>query len=84
VKREYEFTIALLLHQAAPVPRSTAGMVLAKICRSSQIDHWSIYSMSSSIHFSNEMELLPATCHKQVIPGRTLNRRRCQSWSNPS
>ena len=48
--------------QAAPVPRKTAGTVLARILKSSHSDHLSIYCMSSSIHFSNGMELLPLTC----------------------
>src|SRR6266478_8505452 len=69
--------------QAAPEPFTTAGIVLAKIFRSSQSDHSSRYWMSSSIHCSNAMELRPCTCHKQVIPGLTLNRRRCQSSLNP-
>ena len=30
------------------------------------------------------MTLRPLICHKQVIPGRTLNRPRCQSSLNPS
>ena len=37
-------------HQAAPDPLSTAGIVLARIFRSSDRDHSSMYFMSSSIH----------------------------------
>src|SRR5258708_20406303 len=59
-------------------------MVLAKIFRSSHRDHSSKYFKSSSIHCSNPIELRPCTCHRQVIPGRILNRLRCQSWLNPS
>src|ERR1700723_1144367 len=68
-------------HQAAPVPRSTAGTVRARIFRSSHKDHLSMYCMSSSIHCSNGMEFLPLTCHRHVIPGLTLKRRLCQSLS---
>ena len=67
----------------APEPRVTADMVLARILMSSHNDQLSIYSISSSIHFSNGMPDRPSTCQRQVIPGRTLKRRRCQSWSKP-
>lgn len=75
---------ASLQNYAAPEPFRRAGIVLARILRSSQSDHLSIYCMSSSIHLSKAMELLPFTCQRQVIPGRTLNRRRWQSSLNPS
>jgi hypothetical protein len=35
----------------------TAGMVFARILKSSPSDHWSMYCISSSIHFSKGMEL---------------------------
>src|SRR4029077_10042023 len=69
---------------AAPVPLSTAGMVRAKIFRSSHSDNCWMYCMSSSLHWWKGIEFLPFTCQRQVIPGRMLNRRRCQSSLNPS
>src|ERR1700728_2943678 len=74
--------LIVLAVQAAPEPLTTAGMVRARILRSSQSDHLSMYWMSNSIHLSNGIKLRPLTCHKQVMPGFTLKRRRCQSWSN--
>src|SRR5437879_9699844 len=70
--------------QAAPVPFRTAGIVRIKIWRSSHRDHLSMYCMSSSIHRSKEMELLPLICQRQVIPGRMLKRRRCRSEEHTS
>src|ERR1035437_4657849 len=69
---------------AAPEPRSTAGMVRSRILKSSHSDHLSMYCKSSSIHCSKAIELRPATCHRQVMPGFTLKRRRCQSSLKPS
>src|ERR1041385_2690266 len=54
--------------QAAPEPFSTAGIVPARILKSSHNDHSSIYCISSSIHFSKGMELRPFTCQRQVMP----------------
>src|SRR4051794_39445072 len=64
---------------AAPDPRRTAGKVLARISKSSHNDQLRMYCKSNSIHFSKVVELRPLICHKQVIPGRTLKRLRCQS-----
>jgi len=64
---------------AAPVPFKTTGMVFTRILKSIHSDHWSMYFKSSSIHFSKGIELRPLICQRQVIPGRTLKRRRCQS-----
>ncbi len=68
---------------SAPEPCNTAGIVFVRILRSSHKDQVSMYSISSCIHCSKGMELLPLTCQRQVMPGRTLKRRRCQSWSKP-
>src|SRR5580658_3368196 len=50
--------------QAAPDPFNTAGMVRARISRSSHKDQPSIYCRSNCIHCSKGMELRPLTCHK--------------------
>jgi hypothetical protein len=63
----------------APNPFRTAGIVLSNILISSHRDQLSIYPMSSSIHFSKLRLLRPFTCQRQVMPGRMLKRRRCQS-----
>jgi len=57
------------LDQAAPDPRKTAGMVLARICRSSHRDQLRTYSRSSSIHWWKGSELRPFTCQRHVMPG---------------
>ena len=69
---------------AAPEPFRTAGTVLARISRSSHNDQVRMYCRSNSIHFSNVVELLPLICQRQVMPGRTLKRLRCQSPQNVS
>ena len=43
----------------APVPLKTAGIVFTRILKSRSKDQWSIYSISSSIHFSNDNSFLP-------------------------
>ncbi len=64
-------------HYFAPMPNSTAGIVLSRILRSSQIDQLSMYLRSSFTHVSNSFtSLRPLICHRQVIPGLTLRRRR--------
>src|SRR5262249_20284407 len=62
----------------APVAESTAGRVRTRIATSSQIDQLSMYSKSSRTHSWKSVILLrPLTCHRHVIPGLTLKRRRC-------
>ena len=64
-------------HYFAPMPNRTAGIVLSRILRSSQIDQLSMYLRSSFTHVSNSFtSLRPLICHRQVIPGLTLRRRR--------
>src|SRR4051794_33203159 len=65
--------------QYAPFPDNTAGIVLARSCASSQMDHWSTYSMSDSIHCRNGTRWRPFTCQKQVRPGFIEKRRRYSS-----
>jgi hypothetical protein len=50
---------------------NTAGSVLARILKSNHKDQLSMYSMSNSIHLSNETLLRPLICQRQVMPGRT-------------
>ena len=47
------------LRYAAPKPFRTAGMVRARIFRSSHSDHLSMYCISISIHCSNGIALRP-------------------------
>lgn len=53
-------------HEQITLNRGTVTVCLharrARIFRSSQNDHLSMYCMSSSIHVVNEMELLPLIC----------------------
>jgi hypothetical protein len=61
----------------APTPNRTAGIVQIRIFKSSQIDQLSMYLRSSFTHVSNSFSSLrPLICHRQVIPGLTLRRRR--------
>ena len=69
--------------QYAPLQLRTAQTVRIRMVRSTPSDILRMYSRSSSIHSSKGTELLPRTCHKHVIPGFTLNRRRCQSSLKP-
>ena len=67
----------------APEPFMIAGTVFTNILKSNHNDQLSIYFMSSSIHLSKDVLLLPLTCQRHVMPGCTLNLRRCQSWLKP-
>src|SRR5262249_53742725 len=62
----------------APVPSSTTGTVRNRIFKSSQNDQLSMYSRSRRTQSRKSVTLFrPLTCHKHVIPGLTLSRRRC-------
>ena len=62
-----------------PVPMSTAGIVRARILKSSPRDHRSMYDRSHSTQRSNSGSRRASTCHSPVIPGFTLSRRRCHT-----
>src|SRR6185503_8623168 len=62
--------------QRAPRPVSSAGTVRRSMARSSPMLQRSTYSRSRAIHWSKPTVLRPLTCHRPVIPGRTLKRRR--------
>src|SRR5205085_5569551 len=73
----YESRTSSPMTYDAPVPVTTAGIVLMRIFRSRPSDQLSMYARSSRIHSSNATSLRPDVCHKPVIPGRIESLRRC-------
>src|SRR5271165_1052313 len=64
---------------------STTGTVRRRIQRSSQIDQLSTYSRSSFTQESkSRTSFRPLICQRQVMPGFTLKRRRCEGSSKLS
>ena len=49
-----------------PAPFRTAEMVFARILKPAHSDHWLMYSMPSSVRFSNDTELLLMTSHRRL------------------
>ena len=68
----------------APFENRTIGIVFNKILKSHQSVQLSIYFISRANHLSKGKLLLPEICHRQVMPGFTLNRFLCIPFSKRS